>query len=120
MNSVGTVAGVGANVQACLTVNCTGQGLLPIANVGVSDQKPGSLLVFPYYSSRTAERKDTRLTISNVGPQLTYVHVFLIEGTSCNQADFFLCLTPRAIYSFKASDYDPENTGYMLAVAVDN
>ncbi len=120
VNSVGTVAGVGANVQACLTVNCTGQGLLPLTNVGVSDQKPGSLLVFPYYSSRTSERKDTRLTISNVGPQLAYVHVFLIEGTSCNQADFFLCLTPRAIYSFKASDYDPENTGYMLAVAVDN
>ncbi len=120
VNSIGTVGGVGTNSQACLTVNCTGQGLLPISNVGVSDQKPGSLLVFPYYSSKTTERHDTRLTITNVGSQLAYIHLFLIEGTNCFPADFFLCLTPKAIYSFKASDYDPENTGYMLAVAVDN
>jgi uncharacterized repeat protein (TIGR01451 family) len=120
VNSVGTVAGVGANVQACLTVNCTGSGLLPVANVSVSDQKPGSLLVFPYYSSSSAERRDTRLTLSNVGAQMTFVHVFLIEGVSCNQADFYVCLTPKAIYSFRASDYDPENTGFVLAVAVDD
>jgi uncharacterized repeat protein (TIGR01451 family) len=120
VNSVGTVGGVGANVQACLTVNCTGSGLLPVANVGVSDQKPGSLLVFPYYSSRSAERRDTRLTLSNVGAQMTFVHVFLVEGASCNQADFYVCLTPKAIYSFRASDYDPENTGFVLAVVVDD
>ena len=120
INSVGTIAGVATNIQGCLTVNCSGQGLLPVSNVSVSDQKPGSLLVFPYYSSKTSERKDTRLTISNVGSQLAYVHVFLIEGANCFPADFFVCLTPKAIYSFKASDYDPESTGYMLAVAVDN
>lgn len=120
VNSVGTVAGVGANVQACLTVNCSAAGLVPIANVGASDQKLGSLLVFPYYISKVAERKDTRLTISNAGTQLTYVHLFLVDGASCNQADFFVCLTPRAIFSFKASDYDPENTGFAYAVAVDN
>jgi hypothetical protein len=119
VNSVGTVAGVGANVQACLTVNCPAAGLLPLANAGTSDQKPGSLLVFPYYISKVAERKDTRLTISNAGAQLSYVHVFFMDGASCNQADLFVCLTPKAIFSFKASDYDPENTGFVLAVAVD-
>ncbi|MBS1809845.1 MAG: hypothetical protein JST84_16910 [Acidobacteria bacterium] len=120
VNSVGTVAGVGANVQACLSVNCAATGLVPAANVGTSDQKLGSLLVFPYYVSKFAERKDTRLTISNVAAQSTYVHLFLVDGISCSQADFFVCLTPRAIFSFKASDYDPENTGFAYAVAVDS
>jgi len=119
VNSVGTVASVVANVQACFTV-CSAGVQSPLANVGVSNQKSGSLLVFPYYNSKSAERKDTRLTLSNAGTKLAYVHLFFIDGVSCNQADLFVCLTPRAIYSFKASDYDPENTGYALAVVVDN
>ncbi|MFN7928681.1 MAG: hypothetical protein U0Y68_12160 [Blastocatellia bacterium] len=35
------------------------------------------------------------------------------------RAVLFLCLTPNASFSFKASEYDPGNTGYLLAVAVD-
>ena len=35
------------------------------ANIGVSDQKAGSLLAFPYYTSQGSS--DTRLTISNTG-----------------------------------------------------
>ena len=31
----------------------------------------------------------------------------------------YLCLTPNASFSFKASEYDPGNTGYVIAVAVD-
>lgn len=32
-------------------------------------------------------------------------HLFLIDGTSCQQADLYLCLTPNASFSFNASDY---------------
>lgn len=83
-----------------------------------SDQKTGSVLVYPYYKSNTAGTIDTRITLSNTGSNEAIVHLFLIEK-GCSQADWFLCLTPNASFSFKASAYDPEMTGYILAVAVD-
>lgn len=86
----------------------------------VSDQKQGSVLVFPYYTSKLSERRDTRLTLSNVGTQQTYAHVFLLDGVTCQPADFFVCLTPNASLSFKASEYDPETTGWLLVVAINN
>ncbi len=84
-------------------------------NIGVSDQKAGSFLAFPYYNSRAGA--DTRLTISNVGDRTVAVHMFFI-GANCEQADQTVCLTANASASFLASEYDPENTGYLLAVAV--
>jgi hypothetical protein len=80
-----------------------------------SDQKTGSFLVFPYYYSKSSS--DTRLTISNTGDKSVAAHLFFLDA-SCNQADQFICLTPNASQSFLASEYDPENTGYLLAVAV--
>ena len=102
-------------VTACAKLNCPAG----IANVGVSDQKAGSVLVFPYYNSKVAENKDTRVTLSNTGSEPTNVHVFFIDGASCNQADQFVCLTPNASLSINTSEYDPETTGWLLAVAVD-
>ncbi len=86
-------------------------------NIGVSDQKAGSFLVFPYYNSKSGA--DTRLTISNTGDQSIGVHMFFI-GADCAQADQVVCLTANASQSFLASEYDPENTGYLMAVAVDS
>ncbi len=105
-----------AMVQACTTLNCPPAP----ANVMVSDQKAGSVLAFPYYISNAATKKDTRLTISHIGTQPANVHIFFIDGTSCDAADLFVCLTPNASFSFKTSEYDPEMTGWLLAVAVDN
>jgi hypothetical protein len=107
--------GPGAMVQACATLNCPAG---PV-NAAVSDQKAGALLVFPYYTSKAATQSDTRLTLSNVGDKVVSVHLFFIDGTSCQQADFFLCLTPNGSFSFKASEYDGETMGWLLAVAVD-
>ena len=84
-------------------------------NVGVSDQKAGSFLAFPYYTSLGTS--DTRLTISNVGLLPVAVHMFFI-GADCNQADQLICLTANASATFLASEYDPSNSGYLLAVAV--
>ncbi|HEX4946308.1 MAG TPA: choice-of-anchor Q domain-containing protein [Blastocatellia bacterium] len=110
----GNVGPLTTNLTNCFTVNC------PLINARVSDQKAGSVLVFPYYTSTVGGVSDTRMTISNIGTGtgLTFVHLFLIDGASCQQSDLFLCLTPNASFSFKASDYDPGNTGYVLAVAV--
>ena len=84
-------------------------------NIGVSDQKAGSFLAFPYYTSLGTS--DTRLTISNTGDRTVSVHMFFI-GADCAQADQVICLTANASASFLASEYDPSNSGYLLAVAV--
>lgn len=93
------------------------------ANATVSDQKAGSVLVYPYYISSTGQIKsDTRISMTNTGASgaaTTRVHVFLMSGANCTQADLFVCLTPNATASFKASDYDPDNSGYVIAVSVD-
>ena len=109
-----TVGGIPTALQYCFTLNC------PLTNTRVSDQKAGSVLVFPYYTSTIGGGSDTRLTISNIsnGTGTTFVHLFLLDGVTCQQADLYLCLTPNASFSFKASDYDPGNTGYLIAVAV--
>ena len=105
--------GPAAQIQECTVLNCPANGV-----VKVSDQKPGSLLVFPYYTSKAAEKKDTRMTISNVSNQPVTAHVFFIDGATCQQADQFLCLSPYASFAFKSSEYDPEATGWLLVVAV--
>jgi hypothetical protein len=89
----------------------------PPTNVAVSDQKAGSVLAFPYYTSLGTS--DTRLTISNTGNDYARVHMFFV-GADCNQADQYICLTANASASFLASEYDPSNSGFLLAVSVNS
>ena len=86
--------------------------------IEVSDQKPGAILVFPYYTSKAQTKSDTRITLSNVGDKTATIHLFFLDGASCNESDIFLCLTPNASVAYKTSDLDPENTGWILAVRV--
>ncbi len=87
---------------------------------GVSDQQAGWMLVYPYYTSRSSNAKeDTFITITNASSTTTVtVHVYFMDGRSCAQADMFLCLTPNASEGFKASELDPDNTGYIIAYVV--
>jgi hypothetical protein len=87
---------------------------------GVSDQQAGWMLVYPYYNSRAANSKeDTFVTITNASSNTTVaVHLYFIDGRNCAQADMFLCLTPNASQSFKASEMDPDITGYIVAYVV--
>ena len=101
-------------LQPCTILACPPGGINP----AVSAQKPGSLLVFPYYTSKAALKTDTRFTLSNVGAQQAFVHLFFIDGASCQPADQFLCLTPNASFAGKVSEIDPEATGWILALAV--
>lgn len=89
--------------------------------IDVSDQKPGSVLVFPYYN--TNGTNNTRIAISNVGEAVTdqvIVHLFFLEGVTCTPSDNFICLTPNGGITLLASDIDPANYGYIIAVAVDS
>jgi hypothetical protein len=102
-----------------------------VANPAVSDQKAGSILVFPAYvsaSDGSFSKSDTLITITNVcngasvsggSPNYSFLHLFFMNGANCSPADTFVCLTPNGSIQFKASDYDPTVMGYLIAVAVD-
>ena len=125
VNSTATLGGVAAQpVSVCLTVNCppVGPGALPNGQNAVSDQKPGSVLVYPVYTSdaANANAQNTRLAITNTNPTRTaFLHLFFVDGNSCSVADSFICLTPNQTAAVLASDIDPGTTGYVIAVASD-
>jgi hypothetical protein len=108
----------------CVAVNCAaaGPGAPNPAQSEISDQKPGSVLIYPIYSSMMASpsRENARISITNTDPTRSVaVHLFFIEDDSSSVADTFVCLTPNQTASFLASDFDPDVTGYLIAIAVD-
>lgn len=87
------------------------------------DQKEGSVLFYPIYTSdaTNATSQNTRINITNTSmTEKVTVHLFAVDGASCAVLDGFLCLTPNQTSSFLASDFDPGNTGYLIAVAVED
>ncbi|MGH9769211.1 MAG: lamin tail domain-containing protein [Blastocatellia bacterium] len=110
--------------NGCVTVNCApvGPGAFFPAISGASDQKAGSVLIYPLYSSMAASfhSENTRINITNTDPiRRVVVHLFFTEEDSSSVADAFLCLTPNQTASFLASDLDPGVSGYLIAIAVD-
>ncbi|HEX4949242.1 MAG TPA: hypothetical protein VFZ34_21375, partial [Blastocatellia bacterium] len=98
------------------------QGTTLPPGYGMSDQKPGSVLFFTYYSSHIVwpQQENTRINITNTHmTQMAYVHLFFVDSGNCQSADTFVCLTPNQTFTFVASDYDPGITGFLLAIAVD-
>ena len=88
-----------------------------------SDQKEGSVLFFPIYTSdaANANSQNTRISITNTSPtERVSIHLFAVDGSSCSVLDAFICLTPNQTSTFLASDFDPGATGYLVAVAVED
>jgi uncharacterized repeat protein (TIGR01451 family) len=123
--------------QTCQEANCTpppctgtncpeiGPGTQLSDQNGVvgSDQRPGSILIFPIYVSDATgpNVQNTRISITNIDPMRpAYLHLFFIDGSNCSIADNFLCLTPNQTTSFLVSDLDPGVAGYLVAIAVDS
>lgn len=108
--------------SASTTVSCQQVGPGPIypARSEVTDQKAGSVLVFPIYTSSVAQStQNSRIAITNTHPNLrAWVHLFFVAD-NCSVSDAFLCLTPNQTSTFLASDLDPGTTGYLVAVASD-
>ena len=87
-----------------------------------SDQKAGSILIFPIYTSNATNPsvENTKINITNVAETETAcIHLFAIDGDSCSVLDVYTCLTPNQTVSFQAADFDPGASGYIMAVAVD-
>jgi len=106
---------------ATLTVNSSPPSLPIPPPSAVSDDKPGSVLIFNLYtSSLTAPNsQNTRINLTNTNTkQGVAVHLFFVDGSTCSVADAFMCLTPNQTASFLASDLDPGVTGFLVAVAV--
>jgi hypothetical protein len=88
----------------------------------VSDQKAGSILFYNFYTSSTSQpnRQNTRFNITNTSStSAAFVHLFFVEGSSCNVSDRTVCLTANQTMTFLASEQDPGTTGYLIAIAVD-
>ena len=110
--------------SASLAVTCPalGPGLPHNPLSQISDQKPGSILAYPIYTSDAANgaAQNTRLAITNTNPsRAAFVHLFFVDGSSCSVADSYICLTPNQTAAVLASDIDPGTTGYVLAIATD-
>jgi hypothetical protein len=88
-----------------------------------SDDKLGSVLFFPIYTSDVTSpvQQNTRINITNADQRrATNIHLFFVDGTSCGVADMTLCLTPNQTISFSVWEFDPGTTGYLIAVAVNS
>lgn len=97
-------------------------GARPADNSLISDQKAGSVLIFPAYSSlaSASNMQNTRINITNTNTDHSaLIHIFLVDGNSCSVSDAFVCLTANQTTSFLMSDLDPGIWGYIIVVAVD-
>jgi len=86
-----------------------------------SDQKQGALLIYTHYGSGTTNvsENDTRINITNTHNTSSVVVHFFFVSTTCNVADFKTELTQSQTYSFLTSDFDPDQQGYIMAIAED-
>jgi len=88
----------------------------------ISDDKSGSVLIFPFYTSDATRPNlvNSRINITNIDQTRNVcVHLFFVDGTSCTVADQFVCLTANQTTSFLLSEIDPGVNGYLIAVQVD-
>lgn len=99
------------------------QGTAYPASAEVSDQKAGSVLVYPFYgSSGNGVENNTRINITQTADVAIATRIFFIRtdrispGTIRNRV---ICLSAKGTQSHLASDVDPAITGYIVVVAVD-
>lgn len=107
-------------LYGCLTVTPVEPELPPTSAVSV--QKPGSILIYNLYTSSSfdPDSANTRINITNTTDYGNVtVHLFFIDGNTCQVSDSYLCLTTNQTTSFLVSDMDPGVTGYLVAIAVD-
>ena len=96
--------------------------------LAISDLEPGSLLIYPFFSSDPG--KDTLISVTNINTDpvynpLTglllgsvYAHFFYIDGEDCDITDRREFLTPGDTLTVLASLHNPAmNSGWLYVVA---
>jgi hypothetical protein len=94
---------------------------IPALNSVGNDQKAGSILIYPVYTSLATQpnQQNTRINITNVDSRRgALVHFFFVDGSTCSVSDSYLCLTVNQTATYVMSDLDPGVTGYVVAIAV--
>jgi hypothetical protein len=89
----------------------------------LSDQKPGSILFYNYYTSNpdAPQTQNTEFSLTNTHSSTAVsLHMFFINGTNGSVLDILFSLAPRQTISFLASSLDPGVTGYAVVVAVNS
>jgi hypothetical protein len=118
--SGGIMGDPGRAVATGLSVSFIDLKLTAIAaGLRPGDQKPGSVLFYNRYTSNSLNpvREDSSISLTNTNPtERAYVRIFLISQV-CAVADYGLCLNAGQTLSISASDFDPDNRGYVMAVA---
>lgn len=87
-----------------------------------SDNKPGSVLFYNFYSSDTSNPNshNTDLAVTNTHDVVTaYVRLYLVNGATGKAVESSIILAPRQTSSYLTSEIDPGGAGYAIAVAVD-
>lgn len=90
-------------------------------NSVANDQKAGSILIYPVYTSLATQpgQQNTRINMTNIDSRRSAnVHLFFVDGNTCSVSDSYLCLTANQTSSFLMSDLDPGVSGYLMAVSV--
>jgi len=113
-----------ATAQSCVPVTCdpVGEGKPLPTQFSGGDARPGSVLIFPLYTSAASNAlgQNTRLSLTNLDPSRTAnAHLFFVDASACEVRDAFVCLTANQTITFLASDFDPGTTGFLVVVAVD-
>ena len=120
--ALGALSGIIPLLMVASSVMAADPGVPYPASSAVSDQHPGSILFFNLYTSNAVmpNLQNTRFSITNTSTTSSaIVHMFFIDGATCSPSNVFTCLTPNQTTSFLAAEQAPNETGFMIAIAVD-
>lgn len=90
----------------------------------ISDQKPGSVLIYNYYGSSGSAAIDhatenTRISLTNTNLQKPGMMALFFIDPAGGVLDAHICLAPNQTASWVMADVDPGVKGYIVAVSVD-
>lgn len=90
------------------------------ATAEASDQKAGSVLLYPYYTSASGggNAQNTRINITQTADVPLATRIYFIRNDGTINARH-LCLQAKETQSYLTGTYDAGRTGYILIVAVD-
>ncbi|HMV51733.1 MAG TPA: hypothetical protein PLD20_30200 [Blastocatellia bacterium] len=87
----------------------------------ISDQKLGSVLIYPLaLSGAAANQENTRFSITNHSlTSAAFIRLLFINGVNGAVTDTFICLTAGQTATFLHSDVDPGVRGFLVGISID-